>query len=81
MDAVEYELQQRSHCVIARNGNILQVNFNKYAHPPQSKFPGASALRGNQLGISQLEHEIIRSFLATGGRKLDYFSLAQQLLI
>lgn len=78
MCAVETGFRHRSR-VVARDSNILQIDFNKHADPPRLKFLDGRALRGDQPVLQQPDYEIIRKFLATTGRKLDYFSLAQRL--
>jgi hypothetical protein len=35
----------RNHYVVARDSNVLRVDFNRQPDPPGPRFPGAGALR------------------------------------
>ena len=43
------------HYVIAREGNVIRVNFPDETDPPAPKFPGAAALRKSQELLEPLE--------------------------
>lgn len=34
--------------IVARMGNVLQIDFRKPSEPPEPKFPGAGALRDHR---------------------------------
>lgn len=38
----------RSSCVIARESNVVRVDFGREPDPPAPRFPGAAGLRENR---------------------------------
>jgi hypothetical protein len=45
------DYRNRTH-VVAREGNVIRVEFTSYSEPPEPTFPGAGALRDHLTLIS-----------------------------
>jgi hypothetical protein len=57
-------MNRTSRYVIAREDNVVRVDFNRDSRPPRPPFPGAAALRA---GSSNSAHESF-DYLAVGGQ-------------
>jgi hypothetical protein len=55
----ESMLSTVDRCVIAREGNVVRVNFSRDPDPPAPCFPGASGLRWSG---AQAPHDAARPF-------------------
>ena len=55
-------------CIIARESNVVRVDFGRRPEPPAPRFPGAGALRGD-CPSEPLEHEpgMTHPFVRAGG--------------